>query len=74
MPNTIRLLAALGVAATLAACGTTPVERAATGAAGGAAAAIVLGEEDFVTEGAILGAAAGGLGGCVVNPNAQGCY
>ena len=72
MTTTIRLLGVLGVAATLAACGTTPVERTATGAAGGAALATVLGEDAL--DGALIGAAAGGIGTCVVNPQAQGCF
>lgn len=72
MAISFRTLGVLAVAALLAACGATPVERAATGAAGGAALATVL-DEDAV-DGALLGAAAGGIGACLVNPNAQGCY
>lgn len=71
MTTTIRTLGVLLVAATLAACGTTPTERAATGAAGGAAIAAVTDEN--VVNGALIGAAAGGIGTCLVNPYAAGC-
>jgi hypothetical protein len=72
MALTLRTLGVLSVAALLAACGTTPVERAATGAAGAAAVATVLDED--VSDAAIYGAAAGGLLPCLVNPNTSGCY
>lgn len=72
MTTTLRMAAVLAACATLAACGQTPAERAATGAAGGAAIAAVTGES--LTNGALIGAAAGGIGACVVNPNAAGCF
>jgi hypothetical protein len=72
MALTLRTLGVLSVAALLAACGTTPVERAATGAGLGAAVAVAT--DGSATEGALYGAALGGVGTCLVNPNAQGCY
>ena len=71
MSITIRALAVLSFAAALSACGTTDVERAATGAAiGGAVAAATDGN---LAEGALYGAAAGGVV-CNVTPGAPNCY
>ncbi|GAD54057.1 MAG: hypothetical protein ACJASC_001191 [Limimaricola cinnabarinus] len=72
MASTFKLFGALGVAATLAACGATPGERAATGALTGAAVAQVAGES--AVNGALIGGAIGGIAPCVTNPNANGCY
>ncbi len=56
--------------ATLAACGQTALERTATGAVIGGAAAKALGED--VSEGALYGGAAGAMR-CEVAPYQQGC-
>ena len=72
MTITLRAAAILAACATLSACGQTASERAVTGAAGGAAIAAVTGES--VGTGALIGAAAGGIGACVINPQANGCY
>lgn len=50
----------------LAACGTTPTERAATGAIGGAAVGAVVSGGD--TEATLGGAAIGGVAGAVTAP------
>jgi hypothetical protein len=71
MSTTLRLFAALGVAATLAACGTTDLERTATGAAIGAGVATVTGED--AVDGALIGAAVGAVS-CSVAPGAPNCY
>lgn len=72
MTNILRAAGALAVAATLAACGQTPVERATTGAlAGGAIAAV---SDESVLNGALIGGAVGGIAPCIANPNAAGCY
>lgn len=72
MQLTLRTLGLLAVAGLLSACGTTPVERAATGAGLGAAVAVAT--DGSATEGALYGAAAGGVGVCLLNPTAAGCY
>lgn len=72
MFTTLRLAGAAALLATLAACGSTPTERATTGALGAAGAAVLLDED--IGDAAILGAAAGAFGPCLLNPNAQGCY
>jgi hypothetical protein len=71
MSITVRALAVLSFAAALSACGTTDVERAATGAAiGGAVAAATDGN---LAEGALYGAALGAVS-CSVAPGAPNCY
>ncbi|TNC71648.1 hypothetical protein [Rubellimicrobium roseum] len=71
MSITLRLVAVLGVAATLTACGETDLERTATGAAiGGGVAALTNGD---LAEGALIGAAAGAIS-CNVAPGAPNCY
>ena len=72
MTITLRLAGVLAACATLAACGQTPVERASTGALGGAAIAAVTGES--VVNGALIGGAVGGLAPCALNPQANGCF
>jgi osmotically inducible lipoprotein OsmB len=72
MSNILRAFGVLAVAGTLAACGATPAERAATGALAGAAAADLT--NNSVLTGALVGGAIGGIGPCVTNPNAPGCY
>lgn len=71
MSNTLRLLAVLGLGATLAACGETDIERTATGAAIGAGLATVTGED--AVDGALIGAAVGAVS-CSVAPGAPNCY
>lgn len=61
------MLAGLGV---LAACGQTDIERTATGATIGAAAAAVTGES--VLNGALIGGAVGAVS-CSVAPGAPNC-
>ena len=71
MAITLRTFGVLAVAALLAACGATPVERAATGAAiGGAVAAAT---DNDLTQGALYGAALGAVS-CSVAPGAPNCY
>ncbi|EPX86616.1 hypothetical protein ruthe_01433 [Rubellimicrobium thermophilum DSM 16684] len=72
MSNILRAFGVLAVAGTLAACGATPAERAATGALVGAAAADLT--DNSVLTGALVGGAIGGVGPCITNPNAAGCY
>ena len=69
---TIRTLGVLGLVATLAACGATPVERGTTGALGGAAIAAVTGES--LVNGAVIGGAAGAIAPCIINPGTTGCF
>ncbi|WP_210530346.1 YMGG-like glycine zipper-containing protein [Rubellimicrobium arenae] len=71
MALTLRMLGVLGLAATLAACGETDLERTATGAAIGAGIATVTGES--AVNGALIGAAAGAVS-CSVAPGAPNCY
>ena len=63
MALTIRTLGVLAVAATLAACGTTPAERGVTGAVAGAA--IARATDGDLTDGALYGAAAGAFLPCI---------
>lgn len=71
MAITFRTLGVLAFGALLSACGTTDVERAATGAAiGGAVAAAT---DESLTEGALYGAAIGAVS-CNVLPGAPNCY
>ncbi|MBP1804794.1 hypothetical protein [Rubellimicrobium aerolatum] len=70
MSTTLRLLAVLGVAATLSACGDTDLERTATGATIGAGIAAVTGESAL--NGALIGGAAGAVS-CSVAPGAPNC-
>lgn len=71
MSTKLNILGVLAVAAVLSACGTTDVERAATGAAiGGATAALTDGN---LAEGALIGAAVGAIS-CNVAPGAPNCY
>jgi hypothetical protein len=71
MSITLRTLGVLSVAALLAACGATPVERAATGGVLGAAAAAAT--DNDLADGALLGATAG-IVSCAVAPAAPNCY
>ena len=71
MATTLRLFGVLAVAATLAACGETDVERAATGAAIGGAVGAATGGN--LAESALYGAAAGAVV-CNVTPGAPNCY
>lgn len=59
------MLLAAATAATLAACGTTPTERAATGALGGAAVGAAVSGD---TKGALIGGAIGGVAGAATAP------
>jgi hypothetical protein len=70
MFKSIKILGVLAVAATLTACGETDMERTATGAVIGAAAAAVTGED--VTNGALIGGAIGAVS-CSVSPGAPNC-
>lgn len=70
MAKFTKLIAALGLAATLAACGQSAGERAATGAFIGGAAAAVTGED--VVNGALIGGAAGAVS-CSIVPGAPNC-
>jgi len=70
MAKTLKLIAALATAASLAACGETAGERAATGAFIGGAAAAVTGED--IVNGALIGGAAGAVS-CSVFPGAPDC-
>ncbi len=65
-----KIIAVFGISATLAACGQTDGERAATGAFIGGAAAAVTGEN--VVNGALIGGAAGAVS-CSVAPGAPNC-
>ncbi len=71
MAITLRTLGVLSVAAFLAACGATPVERAATGGVLGAGLAAAT--DNDLADGALLGASAGILS-CAVAPGAPNCY
>jgi hypothetical protein len=71
MSNSLRALALLGLAGLLSACGTTDIERTATGAAIGAGIATVTDED--VVDGALIGAALGAVS-CSVAPGAPNCY
>ncbi len=71
MAPIFKLFGGLAVAATLTACGETDIERTATGAVIGGAAAAVTGES--VTTGALLGGAVGAVS-CSVAPGAPNCY
>jgi hypothetical protein len=71
MSITIRAVSALAFAAALSACGTTDVERAATGAAIGGA--IAAGTGGNLAQGALYGAAAGAVS-CSIAPGAPNCY
>ena len=70
MAKALKLIAALGVAATLAACGESAGERAATGAFIGGAAAAVTGED--IVNGALIGGAAGAVS-CSIAPGMPNC-
>lgn len=71
MFTTLRVLGVLAVAGTLAACGTTDVERAATGAViGGAVSAAT---DENIAQGALIGGALGAVS-CSVAPAAPNCY
>ena len=59
MANTFKLIIAMSVAATLAACGDSDLERGLSGAAAGAVAADVT--DNDVGTGALIGGAAGVL-------------
>jgi osmotically inducible lipoprotein OsmB len=61
----IRTLPIAALALTMAACGTTVTERAATGALGGAAVGAVVSGD---TKGALVGAAVGGVAGAATTP------
>ena len=71
MAITLRTLGVLSVAAFLAACGATPVERTATGAVVGGAVAAATGGN--LAEGALYGGAIGAVS-CAVAPGAPNCY
>ena len=71
MSITFRTFGVLAVAGLLAACGTTDLERAATGAAIGGAIATATDED--VSDGALYGAAIGAVS-CNVAPGAPNCY
>ena len=71
MSITFRTLGVLAVAGLLSACGATPVERAATGAAIGGA--IATATDADVVDGALYGAALGAVS-CSVAPGAPNCY
>jgi hypothetical protein len=71
MSITFRTLGVLAVAGLLTACGTTDLERAATGAAiGGAVGAAT---DADVSDSALYGAALGAVS-CNVVPGAPNCY
>lgn len=65
MRKILMLAPAAAVALTLAACGTTVTERAATGALGGAAVGAVISGD---AKGALAGAAIGGVAGAATTP------
>ena len=65
MRKILMLAPAVAVAMTLAACGTTVTERAATGALGGAAVGAVISGD---AKGALAGAAIGGVAGAATTP------
>ncbi|ARO15175.1 hypothetical protein BVG79_01833 [Ketogulonicigenium robustum] len=67
----MKFVGVAAIAATLAACGQTDIERGATGALIGGAVASVTGES--VTKGVLIGGAAGAVS-CSVAPNAPNCY
>jgi osmotically inducible lipoprotein OsmB len=70
MFKSFKILGVIAVAATLSACGETDMERTATGAVIGAAAAAVTGES--ITNGALIGGAVGAVS-CSVSPGAPNC-
>ncbi len=70
MFKSFKFLGVLAAVATLAACGETDIERTATGAVIGAAAAAVTGEN--VANGALIGGAVGAVS-CSVSPGAPNC-
>jgi hypothetical protein len=70
MFKSFKILGVFAAVATLAACGETDIERTATGAVIGAAAAAVTGES--VTNGALIGGAVGAVS-CSVSPGAPNC-
>lgn len=70
MFKSFKILGVVAVAATLTACGETDMERTATGAVIGAAAAAVTGED--VVNGALIGGAVGAVS-CSVSPGAPNC-
>jgi osmotically inducible lipoprotein OsmB len=63
MLKSIKIVGIVAAMATLSACGDTDMERTATGAVLGAAAAAVTGES--ITNGALIGGAAGAVSGTV---------
>lgn len=71
MAHPFKIFAALAVAATLTACGESAIERGATGALIGGAAAAVTGES--VRDGVLIGGAIGAVS-CSVAPGAPNCY
>jgi len=71
MAHKFKFLAVIAAVATLSACGDTDIERAATGAVIGGAAAAVTGED--VRNGVLIGGAVGAVS-CSVAPGAPNCY
>ncbi|ADO43326.1 hypothetical protein [Ketogulonicigenium vulgare] len=71
MKNIVKFVGAAAIAVTLAACGDTDIERGATGALIGGAAAAVTGES--VMNGVLIGGAVGAVS-CSVAPGAPNCY
>jgi osmotically inducible lipoprotein OsmB len=70
MLKSLKIVAVLGFATTLVACGTTDAERAATGAIiGGAIAAVT---DENIVNGALIGGAAGAVS-CSVAPGTPNC-
>lgn len=65
------VIAMIAAVATLAACGETAIERSATGAVIGGAAAAATGES--VRDGVLFGGAIGAVS-CSVLPGAPNCY
>jgi len=63
MLKSVKILGVVAAMSTLVACGDTDMERTATGAVLGAAAAAVTGES--ITNGALIGGAAGAVSGTV---------
>jgi len=61
----IKTLPIAAMAMAMAACGTTPTERAATGALGGAAVGAAVSGD---AKGALVGAAVGGVAGAATAP------
>ena len=66
MKTVLKLAPAIGIAAILAACGSTMEQRAATGALAGAAAGQAIGGD---TESTVAGAAVGAIAGAVTKPD-----